>query len=74
MLTPGGQYAEAEADGLGRLASLTTELSGTAQDNLASLAYTPASQIASRTLSNDAYAWSGHVNVDRSYQANGLVD
>jgi hypothetical protein len=45
----GGQYAEAQADGLGRLASLTTQLSGTGQDNLASLGYNPTSQIASRT-------------------------
>lgn len=34
--------------------------------------YNPASQIASRSNSNDAYAWTGAVNVNRGYQANGL--
>ncbi len=32
----------------------------------------PASQIISETRSNDAYAWTDHVNVDRSSVANGL--
>ncbi|WP_102156518.1 hypothetical protein [Tsuneonella flava] len=32
----------------------------------------PASQIASTTRSNDAYAWTGHANVDRNYTTNGL--
>src|SRR3546814_7577569 len=34
--------------------------------------YNPASQIASVTRSNDAYAWQAHYNVDRSYTINGL--
>src|SRR3546814_17527544 len=34
--------------------------------------YNPASQIASVTRSNDAYAWQAHYNVDRSYLINGL--
>ena len=32
----------------------------------------PAGQIASRTSSNDAYAYTGAYNVDRNYTANGL--
>lgn len=32
----------------------------------------PASQIASESRDNDAYAWAGHANVDRSYTTNGL--
>jgi RHS repeat-associated protein len=34
--------------------------------------YNAASQIASRTASNDAYAWTGAYNVARSYAVNGL--
>ncbi len=35
-------------------------------------AYNPSSQIISRTLSNDAYAWGEDVNVNRNYTTNGL--
>ncbi len=35
-------------------------------------AYNPSSQIISRTLSNDAYAWGEDVNVSRNYTTNGL--
>jgi RHS repeat-associated protein len=34
--------------------------------------YNPAGQIVQNTRSNDAYAWTGHYNVNRSYTANGL--
>ena len=34
--------------------------------------YTPAGQMATHGTSNDAYVWTGHYNVDRSYAANGL--
>jgi RHS repeat-associated protein len=34
--------------------------------------YNPVSQIGSRTRDNDAYAWTGAVNVNRGYTANGL--
>lgn len=59
-------------DAASRLSSLTQDLAGSGQDMTVSFAYNPAGQIASRTLSNDAYAWSGHYNVDRSYGVNGL--
>jgi RHS repeat-associated protein len=55
-----------------RLQSLTNDLSGTANDLVQTFAYNPASQIASATRSNDAYAWTGHINVDRAYTTNGL--
>ena len=32
----------------------------------------PASQIVTETRNNDAYAWTGHVNIDRAYATNGL--
>lgn len=35
-------------------------------------AYNPSSQIITRTLSNDAYAWGEDVNVSRNYTTNGL--
>ncbi|WP_423141117.1 RHS repeat domain-containing protein [Parablastomonas sp. CN1-191] len=34
--------------------------------------YNPAGQIIDETRYNDTYAWTGHVNVDRNYTANGL--
>lgn len=37
-----------------------------------SFGYNPAGQITTRTLSNDSFAFTNHVNVDRSYAANGL--
>jgi RHS repeat-associated protein len=67
-----GQLSQAQADGLGRLLSLTTDLTGTAQDNVTSLAYNPAGQITTRALSNDVYGWTGAVNVSRAYAVNGL--
>lgn len=47
-------------------------LSGGNQPNSVTLSYNPAGQIISRTASNDAYAWTGHANVDRPYAVNGL--
>ena len=37
-----------------------------------SFEHNPADQIASSTLSNDAWAWIGHYAVDRPYAADGL--
>lgn len=59
-------------DPAGRLASYATGLEGSSSDSTTGFAYNPASQIASATRSNDAYAWTGGVNADRSYTANGL--
>ncbi|QDC36371.1 RHS repeat domain-containing protein [Sphingobium fuliginis] len=59
-------------DPVSRLSQLVQDLAGTAQDQILGFSYNPASQIASRTASNDAYAWNGAYNVDRSYGVNGL--
>lgn len=60
-------------DAVSRLNSLTQNLSGTAQDNTDTFTFTPASQIATFTRSNDAtYAWTSHYNVLRNYTNNGL--
>jgi RHS repeat-associated protein len=59
-------------DPVSRLALLGHDVSGTAQDMTTSFSYNPASQIASVTRSNDAYAWKGHYNVNRPYSVNGL--
>jgi RHS repeat-associated protein len=59
-------------DGVSRVASISHDLAGTSRDQSSSLAYNPSSQIVTRTISNDAYAWTGHVAVDRGYAVNGL--
>ena len=55
-----------------RLSQMTQNLGGTAYDLTKSFTYNPASQIASVTSSNDAYAWNGAANVNRGYTTNGL--
>ena len=50
----------------------TTNPNGSANDQTTSFAYNPAGQISELTRSNDAYAWTQHYNVDRSYTVNGL--
>jgi RHS repeat-associated protein len=69
-------------DGASRLTCLRFDLVGggtldctptaSGQDNAITFGYNPAGQIASRTSANVAYAWTGNVNVNRSYTANGL--
>ena len=61
-------------DAVSRLASLTNDLGGGAatHDMTQTFNYSPSSQIASVTRSNDAYAWQAHYNVDRAYVADGL--
>ncbi|HEX8240151.1 MAG TPA: RHS repeat-associated core domain-containing protein [Allosphingosinicella sp.] len=59
-------------DGLGRLTSVGRDLSGTSADFTATFEYSPAGQMASRSRSNDAYAYGGYLNVGRSYAVNGL--
>lgn len=68
-------------DALSRLASITHDLAGTDRDvtycmgtmnpSCAST-YNPASQVLTRTISNDAYAVRRQFNANRSYLANGL--
>ena len=59
-------------DAVGRLSDISTGLAGSSYDSSTTVGRNPASQITSRTTSNDAYAWTGAVNVDRGYTANGL--
>ncbi|WP_296617690.1 RHS repeat-associated core domain-containing protein [Sphingomonas sp.] len=69
-------------DGASRLTCLRFDLAGggtldcnptaSGQDNAITFGYNPAGQIVSRTSANTAYAWTGSVNVNRVYTANGL--
>jgi YD repeat-containing protein len=59
-------------DAVSRLSQLADNLSGTTYDQTLGFTYTPASQIAATTRSNDNYAWNAHYNVTKSYTANGL--
>jgi RHS repeat-associated protein len=59
-------------DAVGRLTSLAHDLAGTASDVTSYYSYNYAGQLASLTRTNDAYAWTGHYAVDRSYSVNGL--
>jgi len=57
-------------DAAGRLAALTNDLAGTANDVTLNLAYNPAGQIVTRTLSNPAYAYQPGVG-NTAYANNG---
>ena len=61
-------------DPVSRLASLGNALPGGTTNDLTinPIAYNAASQILTAPKSNDAYAWTGHYNVNRPYTANGL--
>ena len=57
-------------DAAARLQSLT--LSAGTSSNAYSYAYNPAGQMVSRAMTNDAYAWTPAVAINRSYTVNGL--
>jgi len=59
-------------DAASRLTSIGQDVSGSAYDQTLGFSYNPASEITQNTRSNDAYAWTGHYNVNRGYIANGL--
>ncbi|WP_164521702.1 RHS repeat-associated core domain-containing protein [Sphingomonas sp. ABOLE] len=59
-------------DAVSRMTSMAHDLGGTAYDSSVSFTFNPASQIASQTRSNDAYAFTGILNVDRGYGLNAL--
>lgn len=65
------QWTQFGWDTASRLSSLAHDLSGTTWDSTTTFSYNPASQVTSLTRSNDAYAWTGAVNVNRAYSANG---
>ncbi|NML05968.1 RHS repeat-associated core domain-containing protein [Sphingomonas sp. G-3-2-10] len=56
-----------------RLAGIQHNMAGTANDVIYGFpAYNPAGQMLRQTRDNDNYAYGGHVNVGRTYTANGL--
>jgi uncharacterized protein RhaS with RHS repeats len=59
-------------DAASRLAWLTQDLNGTANDLTLTFAHNPAGQIVSRIASNDLYAWTGHGSGTTASAANGL--
>jgi RHS repeat-associated protein len=69
-------------DTISRLAGITHDMAGTGQDvtfcmgamsgATCTASYNAASQVINRTISNNAYAWNGHANVNRAYAVNGL--
>jgi len=59
-------------DPASRLAQLTDDVAGGSHDRTATFAYNPASEIGSRSHSNDAYAWKPGGNLDRWEVPNGL--
>ena len=59
-------------DPASRLASFAHDFTGTLQDVTSSFTYNTASQIASRTRSNDLFAWNGATALTRAYTNNGL--
>lgn len=59
-------------DAIGRLNSLTNNLAASSYNNAWTFTFNPASQIITNTRSNDTFAWTGAVNVDRAYTTNGL--
>ncbi len=67
-----GVYNSASYDAAGRVNGMYIRIAGTAEDNNFNFAYTPASQIKSRTTSNNLYANTAHYDVSRNYQINGL--
>jgi RHS repeat-associated protein len=59
-------------DRISRLATLSHDLSAATHDVASSFGYNPASQITNWSRSNNAYAWTGHFNLNRTYGVNGL--
>ncbi len=59
-------------DTVSRPTSWADDLAGTTSDVTSTFAYNPASQIVTKTRSNDAYAFTGYVSVSRPYAVNGL--
>jgi len=59
-------------DPIGRLSTLTRDLAGLMADQALGFSFNPASQIVTRTSSNDLYASNVAQNVSRDYAKNGL--
>ena len=57
-------------DNINRLASMAHSIGGAGVAS--AFTYNPANQIVSRSRDNDAYAFTGYVNISRNYAVNGL--
>ncbi|MFC2954179.1 RHS repeat-associated core domain-containing protein [Marinicaulis aureus] len=69
----GGVASSFVQDNLGRLTSITHDLSGTAADlTIGITSYNPASQVLGRSFSNDDYVWGDHVLGTKTFGTNGL--
>jgi RHS repeat-associated protein len=69
----GGVTTAYTYDGIGRLASLGHDFSGTGQDVTYTLSnYNAASQLLGQTISNDGYVYPDFRNANSNYTANGL--
>lgn len=77
----GGVATSYTYDPIGRLGSVTHNLSGASQDvtycmgnltDICAASYNPASQIIKRAISNDGYAFTEQWNANRAYATNGL--
>jgi RHS repeat-associated protein len=71
-LTRNGVSTSYGYDNALRLASLSHDLGGTADDVTFDFIYNPASQIKRRLINNPAYVWQGAYVSDRLYGNNGL--
>jgi RHS repeat-associated protein len=67
-----GHHSLYSYDAASRLTSLTDNYINSTGNVIRTYTHNPARQITSHTLSNDAYVFSGEVNVSRSYAVNGL--
>lgn len=67
-----GSGASWSYDAIGRPAGQSDTFGGGTGNVTRSYGYNPASQLTSITRGNDAYSYSGAIDVDRSYAANGL--
>jgi RHS repeat-associated protein len=67
-----GSYTYYGYDPVNRLNALTQDIAGTASDVTYGFSFNPASQVTSQATSNDAFVWTGAVNVSRNYAVNGL--
>ena len=67
-----GSWTYYSYDAVGRLNALTQDIAGTTYDVTYGFGYNPASQVTTRSTSNDAFVYTGDVNVNRSYVVNGL--
>ncbi len=59
-------------DAVGRLSTLARDLAGSAHDQSFGFTYNAASQVVTRSASNDAYASNTAYDVSRNYTVNGL--